>query len=82
MHHLSIAENDLVKVTRAAKVCGVQVMFPFIDSRLIECTGRLPAAEIEGAVLGQVQGLLRQPEMLIATWMSAARAEAGRDEQA
>ena len=41
--------------------------------------GRLPAAEIEGAVLGQVQGLLRQPEMLIATWKSAAREEAGRD---
>ncbi|MBP7713040.1 MAG: hypothetical protein KA217_11375 [Gammaproteobacteria bacterium] len=30
-------------------------------------------------MLGQVQGLLRQPEMLIATWKSAARAQAGRE---
>lgn len=57
---LTIAENDLVKVTRAAKVCGVQVMFPFIDSRLIECTGRLPAAD-------KVRGLKKRYLFKLAT---------------
>jgi DNA invertase Pin-like site-specific DNA recombinase len=36
---------------------------------------RLPAAEIEGAVIDQVRALLRQPEIVVGTWR-AARAEA------
>ncbi|HWL69387.1 MAG TPA: recombinase family protein, partial [Geminicoccus sp.] len=36
---------------------------------------RLPAGEIEAAVLDQVRALLRQPEVVIGTWQ-AARAEA------
>jgi site-specific DNA recombinase len=41
-----------------------------------ECTvRRLPAAEIEGAVVDQVRALLRQPEIVVGTWR-AARAEA------
>jgi hypothetical protein len=36
---------------------------------------RLPAAEIESAVVDQVRALLRQPEVVIGTWR-AARAEA------
>jgi site-specific DNA recombinase len=36
---------------------------------------RLPAAEIEGAVIQQVRALLRQPEIIAGTWQ-AARAEA------
>ena len=33
--------------------------------------GRVPAAEIEGAVVDQLRGLLRAPEVIIATWRSA-----------
>ena len=36
---------------------------------------RVPAAEIEAAVVGQVTALLRQPEVVVGTWL-AARAEA------
>ncbi len=35
----------------------------------------IPAAEIEGAVIAQVRALLRQPEIVVGTWL-AARAEA------
>ncbi|NJO55403.1 MAG: hypothetical protein HC834_02545 [Rhodospirillales bacterium] len=33
----------------------------------------MPAAEIETAVVDQLRGLLRAPEMIVRTWMSAAR---------
>ncbi|EDP61747.1 resolvase [alpha proteobacterium BAL199] len=33
--------------------------------------GRVPAAEIEGAVVDQLRGLLRAPEVIVATWRSA-----------
>jgi hypothetical protein len=36
--------------------------------------GRVPAAEIEGAVIGQLRGIFRQPEIVVGTWR-AARAE-------
>jgi site-specific DNA recombinase len=36
---------------------------------------RLPAGEVEAAVLDQVRALLRQPEVVVGTWL-AARAEA------
>ena len=36
---------------------------------------RLPAAKIEAAVVGQVRALLRQPEVVVGTWL-VARAEA------
>jgi hypothetical protein len=32
---------------------------------------RLPAGEIEGLVMAQVRGLLRQPEMVVGTWRAA-----------
>ena len=36
--------------------------------------GRVPAAEIETAVIDQLRGILRQPEIIVGTWRSA-RAE-------
>ncbi|AKJ30647.1 recombinase family protein [Caldimonas brevitalea] len=41
--------------------------------------GLLPAAEIEGAVLQQLQATLRQPEMVIAVWKAALEHPEGRD---
>jgi len=35
--------------------------------------GRVPAAEIEGAVIDQLRGLLRTPEVIVGTWRSARR---------
>ena len=37
---------------------------------------RIPAGEIEAAVVDQVRALLRQPEVVVGTWR-AARADAG-----
>ena len=37
--------------------------------------GRVPAAEIEAAVIDQLRGIFRQPEIIVGTWR-AARAEA------
>ncbi|GGG50640.1 integrase [Caldovatus sediminis] len=34
---------------------------------------RVPAAEIEGAVIAQVRALLRQPEIVVGTWLAARR---------
>lgn len=39
--------------------------------------GPLPAAEIEAAVLTQVQAVLQQPEMLIAIWKSTQAMSGG-----
>ena len=36
--------------------------------------GRVPAAEIEAAVIDQLRGIFRQPEIIVGTWRSA-RAE-------
>jgi len=40
---LTIAESDLVKVITAAKLAGVDVAFPYLDRRLVDYTGKLPA---------------------------------------
>ena len=42
---MTIADNDVVKVTRAAKLAGVEVVFPYLDTRLIDFTGRLPGTD-------------------------------------
>ena len=34
---------------------------------------RIAAGEIEGAVLAQVRALLRQPEIVVSTWLAAKR---------
>lgn len=39
---MTIADNDVVKVVRASKLAGVQVVFPYLDRELIDYTGRLP----------------------------------------
>jgi DNA invertase Pin-like site-specific DNA recombinase len=41
---------------------------------------RVPAAEIEGAVVDQVRGLLRAPEMIVRTWRAGRRLIAGLKE--
>jgi DNA invertase Pin-like site-specific DNA recombinase len=41
---------------------------------------RVPAAEIEGAVVDQVRGLLRAPEMIVRTWRAGRRLIAGLTE--
>jgi DNA invertase Pin-like site-specific DNA recombinase len=41
---------------------------------------RVPAAEIETAVVDQLRGMLRTPEIIIRTWMSARRTDQTIDE--
>lgn len=40
---MTIADNDVVKVVRASRLAGTQVVFPYLDRTLIDFTGRLPA---------------------------------------
>jgi asparagine synthase (glutamine-hydrolysing) len=42
---MTIADNDVVKVVRAAKMAGVQVVFPYLDRDLIDYTGHLPGSD-------------------------------------
>jgi len=43
-----------------------------------DCTvRRVPAAQIEGAVIDQVRGLLRSPEMIVRTWRAGKPFVAG-----
>jgi asparagine synthase (glutamine-hydrolysing) len=42
---MTIADNDVVKVVRAAKLAGVEVVFPYLDRELIDYTGHLPAQD-------------------------------------
>lgn len=39
---MTLADNDVVKVTRAARLAGINVVFPFLDPDLVAFTGRLP----------------------------------------
>jgi asparagine synthase (glutamine-hydrolysing) len=41
---MTIADNDIVKVSRAVKACGMAVRFPYLDRRLVEYAGTLPAS--------------------------------------
>ena len=46
---MAIADNDIVKVTRAAKAAGVSVRFPYLDPELVQFTGRLgPRYKLRG----------------------------------
>lgn len=40
---MAIAQNDLVKVHRACRHHGIAARFPYLDPRLVEHCGRLPA---------------------------------------
>jgi asparagine synthase (glutamine-hydrolysing) len=42
---MTIADNDVVKVVRAGKLAGVEVVFPYLDRRLVDFTGHLPASD-------------------------------------
>ena len=41
---------------------------------------RIPAAEIESAVVDQLRGILRAPEIIVATWRVARQSMGGIDE--
>jgi site-specific DNA recombinase len=46
-----------------------------------DCTvRRVPAAEIEGAVVDQVRGLMKSPEMIVRTWRAGKQVVAGLHE--
>ena len=40
---MTLADNDLPKVTRAAEMLGIDVRFPYLDRELAEFTGSLPS---------------------------------------
>jgi asparagine synthase (glutamine-hydrolysing) len=41
---LAITDNDLFKVSRMTEAAGIQVRFPFLDHKLAEFAGTVPAA--------------------------------------
>jgi asparagine synthase (glutamine-hydrolysing) len=57
---MTIADNDAVKVVRAAKLAGVQVAFPYLDRRLVDFAGRLPRED-------KVRGLNKRHLFKLAT---------------
>jgi len=40
---MTLGDNDLPKVARAAELAGINVRFPFLDHPLVEFSGRIPA---------------------------------------
>jgi asparagine synthase (glutamine-hydrolysing) len=42
---ITLGDNDLVKVTRAAELAGIAVRFPMLDHPLVEFTATLPACD-------------------------------------
>jgi asparagine synthase (glutamine-hydrolysing) len=47
---MAIADNDLLKVNRAAKVAGVSVLYPYLSPDLVQFMGRIPAwMKVKGA---------------------------------
>ena len=40
---ITLADNDLPKVTRMSELAGVQTRFPFLDRSVAELSGRIPA---------------------------------------
>jgi asparagine synthase (glutamine-hydrolysing) len=40
---MTLSDNDLPKVARAAELAGIKVRFPFLDHPLVEFSGRIPA---------------------------------------
>lgn len=40
---ITLADNDLPKVTCAAELAGIETRFPFLDRRVAEFSGRVPA---------------------------------------
>ena len=40
---ITLADNDLLKVTRMCEMAGVRARFPFLDRIVAECAGRIPA---------------------------------------
>ena len=41
--HLTLADNDLIKVTRSAEAARMTVRFPFLDKKLVEFSVTVPA---------------------------------------
>ncbi|MEO8296910.1 MAG: asparagine synthase C-terminal domain-containing protein [Burkholderiales bacterium] len=42
---MTIADNDVTKVVRAAKQAGIYVAFPYLDQDLVDYTGHLPGSD-------------------------------------
>ncbi len=42
---MTIADNDVVKVVRGARLAGVDVAFPYLDRGLVDFAGRLPGKD-------------------------------------
>src|SRR5260370_37845209 len=40
---MTLADNDLPKVSGTAELAGVRVRYPLLDTRLVEFSGRIPA---------------------------------------
>jgi asparagine synthase (glutamine-hydrolysing) len=43
-HQLTLADNDLRKVTESCQLAGVTVRYPMLDQRVVELAGQIPAS--------------------------------------
>jgi DNA invertase Pin-like site-specific DNA recombinase len=71
----ALSPTYCVKKGRQYRYYVAQAVLRNADSQGSDIVRRVSAAEIEAAVVDQVRALLRQPEVVVGTWL-AARAEA------
>jgi hypothetical protein len=71
----ALSPTHCVKNGRQYRYYVAQAVLRNADTRRADIVRRVSAAEIEAAVVDQVRALLRQPEVVVGTWL-AARAEA------
>ncbi len=85
--------TELVRKLRAEGICGKQgtrkagkLYRYYVSTDVLKrdaeaCSvRRIPAAEIESAVVDQLRGLLRAPEIIVGTWRSARQSMDGLNE--
>jgi DNA invertase Pin-like site-specific DNA recombinase len=71
----ALSPTHCVKKGRQYRYYVAQAVLRNADTQGSNIVRRVSAAEIEGAVVDQVRALLRQPEVVVGTWL-AARSEA------
>ena len=68
-------DDELLIETMLTEASGVRVRFEYRILRARAADGppvaRVPAGDIEAAVMAQVRALLRQPEVMVGTWRGA-----------
>jgi hypothetical protein len=69
----ALSPTHAVKKGRLYRYYVSQTVLRHAANDMADIVRRVSAAEIEGAVMAQVRALLRQPEIVVGTWLAARR---------